>query len=95
MEITTKFFCVSSTASISRFGRGDATEGSEEARSLFSHLTEHAPDQPPFQDFLLKAIIFGFIMLYFWLCDYQHIWYGENVIVYLTSVAKVEIAHSS
>lgn len=68
------FLCISFTASISRFGRGDATEESKEAKSLLSHLTEHAADQPPFLVFLSKAIIFGFIMLYFWLCDYQHIW---------------------
>lgn len=61
-------------ASVSRFGRGDATEAGQNNRGIFEKLLETDPDQPSFEDFLAKAVIFGVIMLYFWLCDYQHIW---------------------
>ena len=61
-------------ASVSRFGRGDATEESTGTRSIFEKLLETDPDQPSFEEFLTKAVIFGAIMLYFWLCDYQHVW---------------------
>ena len=61
-------------ASVSRFGRGDATEESTGTRGLFERLLETDPEQPSFEEFLNKAVIFGAIMLYFWLCDYQHIW---------------------
>lgn len=62
------------SASVSRFGRGDATEESTGTRSIFEKLLETDPDQPSFEEFLTKAVIFGAIMLYFWLCDYQHVW---------------------
>lgn len=61
-------------ASVSRFGRGDASEESKGTRGLFEKLLESDPDQPSFEEFLTKAVVFGAIMLYFWLCDYQHIW---------------------
>ena len=66
-------FCPLS-ASVSRFDRGDATEESTGVRSIFDKLLDTDPDQPSFEDFLTKAVIFGAIMLYVWLCDYQHIW---------------------
>ena len=62
------------SASVSRFGRGDATEESTGTRSIFERLLETDPDQPSFEEFLTKVVIFGALMLYFWLCDYQHIW---------------------
>lgn len=61
-------------ASVSRFGRGDASEESKGTRGLFDKLLDSDPDQPSFEEFLTKAVHFGVIMLYFWLCDYQHIW---------------------
>lgn len=79
-----------SPASISRFGRGDATVenkvtqgfiGGEntlpwrlKGETFIEWLKETAPDQPDVKEFLGKATLFGFMMLYFWLCDYQHIW---------------------
>ena len=47
---------------------------SKGTRGLFEELLESDPDQPSFEEFLTKAVQFGAIMLYFWLCDYQHIW---------------------
>ena len=32
-------------------------------------------DQPTFERFLFKMIIFGVFMFYFWMCDGLHIWY--------------------
>lgn len=31
-------------------------------------------DQPTFERFLFKMMIFGCFMFYFWLTDYLHIW---------------------
>ena len=51
---------------------GDVSE--EPSLTLWHRLTETCPEQPSFENFLSHAVVFGFIMLYFWLCDYQHIW---------------------
>lgn len=72
LNLQATFFFI--LASVSRFGRGDATEESTGTRSIFEKLLETDPDQPSFEEFLTKAVIFGAIMLYFWLCDYQHVW---------------------
>ena len=72
LNLQATFFFI--PASVSRFGRGDATEESTGTRSIFEKLLETDPDQPSFEEFLTKAVIFGAIMLYFWLCDYQHVW---------------------
>lgn len=75
-------------ASISRFGRGDATTESEKTlcileeedtkpckgKSFIDWLKETAKDQPDVGEFLAKASLFGVFMFYFWLCDFQHIW---------------------
>lgn len=55
-------------------------ESSEEktAPSLWERLSESCPGQPTFDKFLTQAVLFGCIMLYFWLCDFQHIWYKQN-----------------
>ncbi|XP_048575373.1 protein REDUCED WALL ACETYLATION 1 isoform X2 [Nematostella vectensis] len=93
---------------VSRFGRGDATEVSEtiqhiassedakpwlkKGETLIEWLKETGPDQPRLEEFLAKATVFGFIMLYFWLCDFQHIWpktdkqYSRDMFVFLFSV---------
>jgi len=34
----------------------------------------HDKDQPTFERFLLKMMIFGVFMFYFWLCDGLHLW---------------------
>ncbi|XP_028394366.1 protein REDUCED WALL ACETYLATION 2-like isoform X2 [Dendronephthya gigantea] len=46
--------------------------------SLWERLTETCPKQPTFEKFLTQAVLFGCIMLYFWLCDFQHIWPKTN-----------------
>ncbi|KAK3749972.1 hypothetical protein QZH41_008462 [Actinostola sp. cb2023] len=78
-----------STATISRFGRGDASTESDTTQCLIDSehtrpwkhgetflewLNETAPDQPSLEEFLAKATLFGCLMLYFWLCDFQHVW---------------------
>ncbi|XP_068760532.1 uncharacterized protein [Montipora capricornis] len=86
---------VSKQPSVSRFGRGDATEESTGVRNIFDRLLETDPDQPSFEDFLTKAVIFGAIMLYFWLCDYQHIWpktkkqYSRDMYIFLFALLVI------
>ncbi|KAL9956833.1 hypothetical protein ACROYT_G038376 [Oculina patagonica] len=88
-------YSVHKPPSVSRFGRGDATEESSGTRGLFDKLLETDPDQPSFEEFLNKAVLFGAIMLYFWLCDYQHIWpkthkqYSRDMFVFLFALLVI------
>ncbi|XP_057303517.1 uncharacterized protein LOC130640925 isoform X1 [Hydractinia symbiolongicarpus] len=49
----------------------------------------HDKDQPTFEKFLFKMMIFGCFMFYFWLTDYLHIWpkvakqYSRDMFVFL------------
>lgn len=81
--------CLYFSAAISRFGRGDTTQESENTQCILEGenakpwkkgetikqwFKETAEDQPDLGEFLGKASLFGLFMLYFWLCDFQHIW---------------------
>lgn len=54
------------------------TSEKQEAMSLWARLSETCAEQPSVENFLSHAVLFGLIMLYFWLCDYQHIWYKTD-----------------
>ena len=57
--------------------------------SFWSRLSETSSEQPSFETFLRNATMFGFIMLYFWLCDYQHMWpktdkqYSRDIFIFI------------
>ncbi|XP_046851246.1 protein REDUCED WALL ACETYLATION 4-like isoform X2 [Xenia sp. Carnegie-2017] len=42
--------------------------------SIWERLVETSPEQPSLEKFLRQAFLFGWIMFYFWLCDFQHVW---------------------
>ncbi|CAB3981814.1 REDUCED WALL ACETYLATION 1-like [Paramuricea clavata] len=68
-------------SSIANGGTKALEEESSEKKttlSLWARISETCPEQPTYEKFLTQAVLFGCIMLYFWLCDFQHIWYKTD-----------------